>query len=80
MRLNDAVRRRLGKLASAYVEEYAILSRGGTVYLVADRYETPRGVERTLTRVYGRARVPGDGETAYWEIDRGNAVAASEAH
>lgn len=68
MMLNEKARRRLGKRASAYVEQHAILARDRTFYLVANRYETPSGVARTLTRVYGRARV--HGETAYWVIDR----------
>ncbi len=74
---SDAVDRSRPAQAGPARERVALLSVGRTVYLVALRYETPAGVERTLTRVYGRARVPGAGETAYWEIDLRDARAGS---
>lgn len=54
--------------AADYVTGHLSHSIGGAP-MVADRYETPRAVVRTMTRIYGSPRIPGDGETAYWRID-----------
>lgn len=51
-----------------YVKEHFIYSRGNHP-MVADRFETPFVVNRTLTYIYGTPRIPGDGETAFWMID-----------
>lgn len=60
-------RQRLAEAAS-YVSEHLGYTLGGTP-IVADLYETPERVRRTLTRLYGTPQVPGDGETAYWFLD-----------
>lgn len=65
--LTDLERKKLGGRASAYVEEHGF-SFGRGVLLVADRYETPRGVRRTLTRVYGPPSTRSRGEVAYWDV------------
>lgn len=62
--------RRLAETAD-YVRQHAHRYRG-TPPMVAYRFETPAAVARTLTRIYGRPVIPGDGEVAYWMIaDRG---------
>jgi hypothetical protein len=66
--LTAAARRRLGARASEYVDEHCIRTRGGGALLVADRVETPQGVYRTLSRLYGRPATIDRGEVAYWEI------------
>jgi hypothetical protein len=54
--------------AAAYVQLHAMRFSGHPPKL-ADRYETPVRVRRTLERIYGTARIPGDGEVAYWSLD-----------
>jgi len=70
MQLKSNIARRLGKRAASYLEDHAIdVGRHGQrSVILADRYETPDGVVRTLTRRYGRPRTIDRGETAYWSI------------
>ena len=65
--LTPAAQRRLGKRASAFVTESGYLSHRNRDILVAD-YQTPTGVERTLTRLYGRSTTVDRGELAYWHV------------
>lgn len=60
--------RKLGKRASAWIDD-AILSRhGGRVYL-RDTADMPRGVERTMRRLFGRPEPGGYmSEEAYYDI------------
>lgn len=69
MHISQSEIRRMGVRAAAYVEAHHIVPIGGGVILVANRYETPRGVARTLTRLYGRPATIGGGEVGYWRID-----------
>lgn len=65
---NDIARRRLGVRACEYIDDAITTTTPSGVELLADRYDTPAGVARTLTRVLGSPRIPGDGEVAYWEL------------
>lgn len=59
---------KIGKRAYEYVKTHALRTRDGST-IVALRYETPRGIERTLTRLFGRPTTRDRGEVAYWDID-----------
>jgi len=74
MILSDKGERRMGKRAAKYVRDCGFTSLDGASLLVADVYETPAGVRRTLSRCYGRPTTRGRGEVAYWEI-RGDDIA-----
>lgn len=67
MILSDTGARRMGTRAAKYVRDCGFTSLDGASLLVADVYETPAGVRRTLTRLYGRP-TPRSPEVEYWEI------------
>ena len=55
--------------AREYVSNAIVVHTRGGQPILAERYETPDDVSRTLTRIYGTPVVARDSETAYWEID-----------
>lgn len=66
--MRTTLEKRLGKRAAEYVVEHSISTLGGRVRLVADEYETPKGVARTLSRVLGTPYTLDRGEVAYWDV------------
>lgn len=67
--ITDSALRRMGVRAAHYVSGHSVSTVGRNAILVAETYGMPEGVERTLTRLYGRANTIDRGEVAYWVID-----------